>query len=209
MKPTLYYAPGVCSLASHIAFEEAGVEVDYVRLDLSRGDVRQPDYLKLNPKGRVPLVVTDRGVLTESPAILAWIAQTWPHAALAPLDDPWALAQVNAFNAYLSGTLHGLAFAGVFQPGRFVDGEAAQAALKTKAMQTVRDTLALIEGKLADEGWIHGAYSTSDPYLAVLSGWLAHTGESIEQFPRIAAHARRVRARPAARRAFAREGLET
>ena len=95
MKVTFYYAPGVCSLASHIAFEEAGADVEYVRLDLSRGDVRQPDYLKLNPKGRVPLVVTDQGVLTESPAILAWIAQTWPQANLAPLNDPWALAQVN------------------------------------------------------------------------------------------------------------------
>ncbi|MFI4933569.1 MAG: glutathione S-transferase family protein [Caulobacterales bacterium] len=209
MKPKLYYAPGVCSLASHIAFEEAGVEVDYVRLDLAKGDVRRPEYLKLNPKGRVPLVVTDQGTLTESPAILAWIAQTWPEAKLAPLDDPWALAQVNSFNAYLSGTLHGLAFAGVFQPGRFADGEAAQSAVKSKALQSLKDAFDLIENKLGDDRWVHGAYTTSDPYLAVLASWLSHLGQSLEQFPKLAAHSKRVRARPAAQRAFAAEGLRS
>ena len=116
MKPTLYYAPNTCALASHIAFEEADAEVTYVRLDLAKGDNLTPAYLKMNPKGRVPLVVTERGPLTESPAILAWIAQIWPQANLTPLGDPWAVAQVNSFNNYLSGTVHGLAFAGVFAP---------------------------------------------------------------------------------------------
>ena len=207
MKPTLYYAPGVCSLASHIAFEEAGADVQYVRLDLAKGDSRQSDYLAMNPKGRVPLVVTEKGRLTESPAILAWIAQSWPEAQLAPLNDPWALAQVNSFNAYLSGTLHGQAFAGIFRPARFADGEAGEAAVKGKAYQTLRETMDIIENKLGDDGWVHGDYSTSDPYLMVLAGWLANTELHLEAFPKLSAHTRRVRARPAVQRAFAAEGL--
>ena len=204
MKPTLYYAPNTCALASHIAFEEAAAEVTYMRLDLARGENLTPAYLKMNPKGRVPLVVTERGNLTESPAILAWIAQTWPQANLAPLNDPWALAQVNSFNNYLSGTVHGLAFAGVFRSARFADGEAAQAAIKAKALQSVKEAFDLIEGKLSTDGWVHGkAYTTSDAYLAVLFGWLAFIGQDLGPFPKLAAHAARVQARPAVQRAVA------
>ena len=207
MKPTLYYAPNTCALASHIALEEVGADVDYVRLDLYKGDTRNPAYLKLNPKGRVPLVVSERGPLTESPAILAWIAQTWPHAKLAPQDDAWALAQVNSFNNYLSGSLHGLAFAGVFRSARFADGEAAQAAVKTKALQSVKEAFELIESKLGPERWVHGdAFTTSDAYLAVLFGWLAAIGDGAPgPFPKLLAHSARVHARPAVQRAVAAE----
>ena len=76
----LFWAPGTCALASYIALEEAGAQFEPVRLDFTKGDQRKPEYLKVNPKGRVPALVTDRGILTENPAILAWIAQTWPQA---------------------------------------------------------------------------------------------------------------------------------
>ena len=67
MKPTLYYAPNTCALASHIALEEAGADVDYVRLDLYKGDTRHPAYLKLNPKGRVPVMMTERAFCRNRP----------------------------------------------------------------------------------------------------------------------------------------------
>src|SRR5262249_8401130 len=97
----LYYAPGTCALASHIALEEAGADYTAVRLDFKANQQQSPDFLKLNPKGRVPALVTDRGILTENPAILAYIAQTFPAANLAPLDDPFAFAQVQSINSYL------------------------------------------------------------------------------------------------------------
>lgn len=206
MKPTLYYAPNTCALAAHIALEEAGADVDYVRLDLGRGDTRHPDYLKINPKGRVPVVLCERGILSESPAILAWIAQAWPQAQLSPVTDPWACGQVNAFNNFLSGTLHGIGYAGIFRSMRFADGEAAQAAVKDKAYQTVAETLAMIEHKLDGEHWVHGdAYTTSDIYLAVLFGWRRALDRVLPAFPKLAAHEARVLARPAAQRAIAAE----
>ena len=97
----LFYAPNTCALASHIALEEAGADYQTVRLDFRADEQRKPEYLAINPKGRVPALATDRGILTETPAILAFVAQSFPQAKLAPLDDPFAFARVQAFNTYL------------------------------------------------------------------------------------------------------------
>ena len=102
----LFYAPHTCALASHIALEEAGAAYTTVRVDFASNGQRQPEYLAVNPKGRVPALVTDSGTLTETPAILAFIAQSFPKAGLAPFDDPFAFAQVQAFNSYLCSTAH-------------------------------------------------------------------------------------------------------
>src|SRR3954466_3908259 len=101
----LYYTPGTCALASHIALEEAGADYTTVRVDFKSDEQRQPDYLAINPKGRVPALVTAHGVLTETPAILAYVAQSFPQARLAP-SDPFGFAEVQAFNNYLCSTVH-------------------------------------------------------------------------------------------------------
>jgi glutathione S-transferase len=103
---TLYYAAHTCALASHIALEDAGADYELKRVDFGRTEQQSPAYLRINPKARVPALVTPRGVLTETPAILAYIAQTFSEAGLAPLDDPFAFAEVQAFNSYLCSTLH-------------------------------------------------------------------------------------------------------
>src|SRR3546814_3594824 len=101
-----FYAPATCALASMIAMEDAGAEYEAVRIDFAADGQRGPAYLAINPKGRVPALATDRGVLTETPAILAFVAQSFPTAGLAPLDDPFAFAAVPAFNSYLCSTVH-------------------------------------------------------------------------------------------------------
>ena len=73
----LFYAPHTCALASHIALEEAGAAYEAVRLDFRANDQRKPEYLAINPKGRVPALVTEIGILTETPAILAFVAQSF------------------------------------------------------------------------------------------------------------------------------------
>src|SRR5215469_1554010 len=93
----LYYAANTCSLASHIALEEAGAAYTVVKMSFASNEQRSPEYLAINPKGRVPAMVTDRGILTETPAILAFIAQSFPQAKLAPFEDAFALAEVQAF----------------------------------------------------------------------------------------------------------------
>ena len=103
---TLYYATNTCALASHIALEEAGAAYETRWVDFGAAEQTKPEYLAINPKGRVPALVTERGVLTETPAILAYIAQSYPEARLAPLDDPFAFAELQAFMSYLCSTVH-------------------------------------------------------------------------------------------------------
>ena len=95
----LYFTPGTISLAVRIVLEDAGATFESELVDFRTHAQRAPEYLAINPKSRVPALVTDRGVLTETPAILAYIAQTHPEARLAPLEDPFALAEVQAAGA--------------------------------------------------------------------------------------------------------------
>src|SRR5579862_6967112 len=96
----LYYAQGTCALATHIALEETGAPYEAVRVDFASQAQRSPEYLAVNPKGRVPALVTESGTLTETPALLCFVAQHFPQAELAPLSDPFALARVQEFNSY-------------------------------------------------------------------------------------------------------------
>ena len=97
-----FYATGACSLASHIALEEAGLEFEAKRVDLFKGEQQEASFLSMNPKGRIPVLVTDRGILTENMAILLYAAMTSPSARLAPLDDPLLLARMQSCLLYTS-----------------------------------------------------------------------------------------------------------
>jgi glutathione S-transferase len=103
---TLYTAPGTCALATHAALREAGADFDVVRLDFGTAEQRGASYLALNPKGRVPALVTEDGVLTETPALLLFAPQRFPAAGLAPLDDPFALARMQEWTSWLAATMH-------------------------------------------------------------------------------------------------------
>ena len=102
----LFYAPNTCALASRIALEEAGADYDIARINFAQNEQRSADYLKINPKGRVPALVTEKGILTETPAILIYVAQAFPAANLAMLDDAFEFARLQAFNSYIASTVH-------------------------------------------------------------------------------------------------------
>jgi glutathione S-transferase len=133
---TLYYATNTCALASHIALEEAGAAFETRWVDFGAAEQTKPEYLKINPKGRVPALVTEHGVLTETPAILAYIAQRHPEAGVAPLDDPFAFAELQAFMSYLCATVH-VAHAHRARGYRWADDPAAFEAMKKKVPQSV------------------------------------------------------------------------
>ena len=85
---------------------DAGAPYDLKRIDFRAAEQQSPAYVTINPKGRVPSMLTPRGILTETPAILGFIAQSFPSAHLAPLDDPFAFAEMQSFNSYLCSTVH-------------------------------------------------------------------------------------------------------
>ena len=202
---TLYYATNTCALASHIALEQAGADYRVVRIDFARQQQRSPEYLRVNPKGRVPALVTERGTLTETPSILQFIAQSHPQARLAPLDDPFELARVNAFNSYLCSTVH-VAHAHRMRGYRWTDDPAALEALKKKVPQTVGECFELIEREFFVGPWVLGdRYGISDMYLFTLAQWLEADGVDPARFPKVAAHRERMRADPVVSRVIAAE----
>jgi len=202
-----YFAPNSCALASHIALEDAGAQYEAVRVNFAANEQRGAAYAAINPKARVPSLATERGVLTETPAILAFIAQSYPKAELAPLADAFAFAEVQAFNAYLCATLH-VAHAHRMRGYRWVDAAdtAAIAAMQRKVPESVTACFALIEQQMLKGPFVMGeAYTICDPYLFTLAQWLEADGVDPARIPRVMAHRARIAERPATKRAIAME----
>jgi glutathione S-transferase len=201
----LYYAPSTCALASHIALQEAGAAYTTERVDFRSNQQNSPEYLAINPKGRVPTLVTDRGILTETPAMLAFIAQSFPQAQLAPLDDVFAFAQVQAFNSYLCSTVH-VAHAHRLRGARWATEESTFADMKRKVPQTVGACFALIERDMLRGPWVMGEpYTICDPYLYTIAGWLEGDGVDLAALPKVADHRKRMSERPAVQKVLAEE----
>ncbi len=201
----LYYSPGSCALASHIALQEAGAAYTTERIDFKTNQQNSPEYLAVNPKGRVPAMVTDRGILTETPAMLAFIAQSFPEAKLAPSDDPFAFAGVQAFNSYLCSTVH-VAHAHRGRGYRWASDEASFADMKRMVPKSVGASFALIERDMLKGPWVMGErYTICDPYLFTLAQWLEGDGVDLSSLPRVIDHRRRMSERPAVRKALAEE----
>jgi glutathione S-transferase len=200
----LFHAWGSCSLASVIALEEAGADYEMVVMSTRDGDQRRAEYLAINPKGRVPALVTEQGVLTENPAILAWIAQSYPEAHLAP-TDPWGFAQAQAFNNYLCATVH-VAHAHKHRGYRWADEPASFADMTRKVPETETACFQLIEDEMFKGPFVLGdAFSICDAYLFTLADWLDDDGVDSRQFAKVYEHRERIRARPAVRKVLARK----
>jgi glutathione S-transferase len=202
---TLYFSPGSCALVSHIALAESGLPYKTRRLNLAEGEQRAETFLRINPKGRVPALVTDSGVVTETVAILAYIVQIAPEARLAPLGDPFLFARMQAFNAYMASTVH-VAHAHGRRGYRWADQESSFEDMRNKLPQTMRECFRMIEDGMLEGPFVMGErYSVADPYLFVIAGWLKGDGVDIAEFPRVEAHYQLMLERPAVQKAMAEE----
>ncbi len=193
----LYYAPGTCAQAVRIALHEANAPHEAVRVDFASGEQRSPAYLAINPKGRVPALVTEHGVLSETPALLMYVAQRFPEARLAP-TDPFALARMQELHSYLASTVH-VAHAHRPRASRWADEPEAQAAMQRKVPTNMAECFGVIERHhLGDGPWVLGEqYTVADGYLYTVAGWLKGDGVDIAQFPKVHAHFQRMGERPA------------
>jgi glutathione S-transferase len=202
----LYYSPGACSLAPHIVLEELGLPYQLELVSIPEGKTRSPEYLAINPKGRVPVLVTEEGaVLTEAPAICWHLSQgseLFPRESLAG-------ARVLEWCNWLSGTVHAMAFGQLWRPQRFVTDEKLCPPIQAKGRADVLEHFAMIDSRLAGHAWTVGeAYSYADAYLAVFFRWGNRIGLDMRaSFPAWTAQAERVAARPAVERALVQEGI--
>jgi glutathione S-transferase len=200
----LYYSPGACAMASHIALEEAGADYESIAIDLKTGAQKTPQYLAINPAGVTPALVTDEGVLTENLVIMGYVAQTHPEAKLADTDSRFRFGKMQAFNGFLASSLHP-AVGRVLFARPPLEGEA-----KAMALEAALAKYDLVEHHLFQGPWVMGErYTVADGYLSVFTRWLRER-DLLEpaRFPRLDAHLTEVQARPAVRRVLEMEGLE-
>ena len=200
---TLFYAPHTCALATRIALNEAGADYQLQYVDFAQQAQRSAEYLALNPLGRVPaLRLEDGTVLTESVALLAYVAQRFSDAQLAP-TDPVQFARMQSFNSYLASTVH-VAHAHKFRGSRWSDDEHAIATMREKVPANMAQCFALIEENWMIRGpWVMGdTYTVADAYLFTIASWLPGDGVDMAHFPLVADHHQRMQQRPAVRAAL-------
>lgn len=199
----LYYSPGACALASHIALEEAGADYEVVAVDLKKGEQKSSDYLAINPAGSTPALVTDEGVLTENLVIMGYVAQTHPEADLADNGSSFNFGKMQSLNGWLASSLHPAIGKLLF--GRPpLEGEARE-----QQTELALEKYDLLEQKLLKGPWATGErYTVSDGYVSVFTRWARQAGLlDPKRYPRLNDHLDRVQARPAVQRVLKAEGI--
>ncbi|THK34106.1 glutathione S-transferase family protein [Ensifer sp. MPMI2T] len=206
---TLFYSPGACSIAPHMALEETGLQYGTTLVSLEAGVQNSPEFRKVNPKGRVPALRVGSEVITENPAILRYIAGLVPAGVLLP-KDPIEQARCDEWLAWCASSVH-VSYAHVRRPERYADTDGAIANVVDKGRRSSRDVWRATDEKLAGKQWAAGSsFSIADLYLLVfwLFGRSSTLGFDMEaDFPNWDAHAKRVTQRPAVRTVFEREGV--
>jgi glutathione S-transferase len=206
MAITLYYAPGACSLAAHIALEEVGLPYSTVKLDLAAGDQRKPEYLKLNPRSRVPTLVVDGRVITENVGILTYLGGGYPKAGLWP-KDTWHQALAVSTMAWLSNTVHSTN-GHIMRAARYADDAPSQESIKAKARGMYEGYLSEIDGLLEGRKWSIGDhYTVVDGYLVVFYRWGNRYGMPVREMKNYSALMDRVLSRKAVQKVLADEGI--
>jgi len=191
----LFYSPGAISVATAITLHEAGLAFEPIKVDFATGEQTKPQYHSVNPKGRVPALVTDQGVLTETGALLDYIAALAPQANLIP-DDPFQAARMREVMYYLASTMH-VAHAHKIRGFRWADNESSYQDMTAKVPETMTACCAHIEAHCLAGPYVLGdVVSLADPWLFTISQWLKGDGVDLASFGRLSAFMLAMEARP-------------
>jgi len=206
--PRLYFSPGACSMAAHIALEEASASFEAIPVLLAKGENRSAGYLAVNPRGLVPVLEVDGEYLTEAVAILLYIARRFPEANLLPATGTMQEARVFEWLAFLTNTVH-VAYAALWRPRRFTDDEAAAEIIAEGARGRIDALNRDIEKKMETRSFAIGSeYSVADPFLLVFFRWANRVGlAAAERYPAWTTWAQHMEKRRAVARVLAKEGI--
>lgn len=191
----LYYAPGTISIAVAIALEEAGLPHAPIEVDFATAAQTKQEYLALNPKGRVPALVTDAGqILTETGALLDYVAALAPGAGLVP-SGPEDTAHMRGVMYYLASTFH-VAHAHKMRGSRWADRQSSFDDMAAKVPQTMAASATYVENEAFKGNYTCGdGLTIADPYLFIVCNWLPGDGVNLADYPRISAFLERMNAR--------------
>ena len=195
---TLCCFPQTSARAAMIALEEAGAHYDTHLYDIMRGDQFTLSYLTMNPKGQIPVLIVDGHPLTESVAILNYLADSFPHARLAPSDPLLRGEALSVVSWLASGSL--TALLRIVRPYRISGDPGAAGGIAAMARTALRENLAIAERHLQGRTWWLGEWSIADAYLYFLLGDARRFGADLRGFENLAAFASRMDARPAVQR---------
>lgn len=198
----LYFSPGACSLSPHIILQETGLPFTIEKVDLrSKQTASGADYLAINPKGYVPALEMDNGVLlTEGPAIVQYLADQVPDKQLAPANGSMERYQLMSWLTFIGTEIH-KNYSPLFNPASTDDAKAS-------AKQALAKRYAYVERMLEGREYLVGTqFSVADGYLFVVTNWSGMLKLDMSAFPNIAAFQQRIGARPAVRQAMQAEGL--
>ncbi len=205
----LHYFPGNASMTPHMLLEELGVPYERVLVDRTNNAHRSPAYLRLNPNGKIPVLVDGDLVLYETGAIVLHLVDTHPQAGLAPALGTAERAQFYKWLLWLANTLQA-EMPLYFYSDRWADGPEGAAQVKKHAEAHIAGMIDQLEGELARHGgpWFAGErFSALDPYVFMLCRWTRGMQRPARTLPHLAAYLQRMLARPAVQRVFANEGL--
>lgn len=195
----LYFSPLACSMATRIAFYEAGHEATYTQVNTKRKQlVNGSDFLAISPIGQVPVLRTDEGeLLTENTAILPYVADHFPHAQLAPVGG-LERSRLQQWLGFISTELHKALFVPLLDPN--ADDE-----VKRYTRRNVDTRLDLLQSRFASHDWLLDAFSIADVYLAVVLNWARYCDVDLGKWPAVAAYLEKLMARPTIARAMSEE----
>jgi glutathione S-transferase len=207
MKLTLYYAPVACSLVPLVTLHEAGAEFEVKPISLKAGEQRSAEYLRINPKSKVPVLAVDGEPLTENVAILTFLARTFPEKKLLPADAKNSIKALSLL-AWCASGLHP-PMTRIFLPSRYCDLPGTEASVRKLAVEEVIRNFGLVDGLLAGKEWTFDHWTAVDAYLFWVWRRFGIFKVDIPPFPNYAAHAERMARRESVRRAldFEREVL--
>ena len=208
MKLTLYYAPIACSLVPLVTLYEAGAQFEVKPISLKDGDQKSAEYLRLNPKSKVPVLVIDGEPLTENVAILSFIASAFPEKNLLPAE-PKDWIKALSLMGWCSSGMHP-PLTRIFYPARFCDAPGSEENTRRIAVEEVVKNFKIADGLLAGREWLFGHWTAVDAYFFWVWRRFSFHRAEIPSFPNYAAHAERIMKRDSMQRAlaFEREVLE-
>ncbi len=203
----LFYSPGSAAMAPHAALEETGAPHELVLVDMKSNAHKAPDYLKLNPNGRVPTLADGDNVIYESAAIMLHLADKHPNSGLAPAPGTPERARYYQWMVYMTNTVQE-AYMSYFHPDYYAKSDAAIAEVKATSEARLQPLFAVLDKALEKGPYLLGErFSGADIFLMMMARWSRNMAKPAATYPNIKRCVDLVLARPAVQRMMKAQGL--
>jgi glutathione S-transferase len=201
MDIVLYYAPITCALAPYISLTEANAKFEVRSLNLRKAENRAPDYLAINPKHKVPMLIVDGKHLTESPAIQIWIARNFPEAKLLP-SDPWQELQAISIHSWCSSGIHPY-LRNINSPPKVCDVAGSEESVRRLSAEQIYECFQIADDMLAGRDWFFDHFTAADAHFYWCFRRATQFELDLAGFKNCAAHFARMQGRPSVQKLLA------